>query len=39
MYTEVQSLIDKSIQDGIIKKNRAARYKSHLSKHLTVKSK
>lgn len=39
MYTEVQSLIDKSIQDGIIKKNKAARYKSHLSKRLTAKSK
>jgi small subunit ribosomal protein S20 len=39
MYTEVQSLIDKSIQDGIIKKNKAARYKSQLSKRLPTKSK
>ncbi len=29
-YPEVQSIIDKSIQDGIIKKNTASRYKAHL---------
>ncbi len=29
-YPGVQSMIDKSVQDGIIKKNSAARYKSHL---------
>lgn len=34
MYPEVQSIIDKSVQDGIMKKNKAARYKSRLSKHL-----
>ncbi|MGB3340701.1 MAG: 30S ribosomal protein S20 [bacterium] len=34
MYPEVQSIIDKSIQDGLIKKNKAARYKSRLSKRL-----
>jgi len=36
-YPEVQSLIDKSIQDGIIKKNKAARYKSRLLKHIATK--
>jgi ribosomal protein S20 len=34
MYPEVQSIIDKSIQDGLIKKKKAARYKSRLSKRL-----
>jgi len=34
MYPEVQSIIDKSIQDGLIKKNKASRFKSRLSKHL-----
>ncbi len=29
-YPEVQSLIDKSIQDGLINKNTASRYKSRL---------
>jgi len=33
-YTEVQSLLDKSVQDGIIKKNTAARHKSQLLKHI-----
>lgn len=37
VYPEVQSLIDKSIQDGIIKKNKAARYKSRLLKHIATK--
>jgi small subunit ribosomal protein S20 len=34
LYPEVQSMIDKSIQDGLIKKNKAARYKARLSKRL-----
>ena len=34
-YPEVQSLIDKSIQDGIIKRNKAARYKSRLLRHIS----
>jgi small subunit ribosomal protein S20 len=29
-YPEVQSIIDKSVQDGIIKKNTASRYKSQI---------
>lgn len=33
-YPEIQSIIDKSIQDGIIKKNTAARYKSHVWKYI-----
>jgi small subunit ribosomal protein S20 len=33
-YPAVQSVIDKSIQDGIIKKNTAARYKSRLLKKI-----
>ena len=33
-YPEVQAIIDKSIQDGLIKKNTAARYKSRLIKHI-----
>lgn len=33
-YTAVQSLIDKSVQDGIIKKNTAARHKAQLLKHI-----
>jgi len=36
-YPETQSIIDKSIQDGIIKKRKAARLKSRLLK--TVKTK
>ena len=34
IYPDVQTIIDKSIQDGIIKKNTAARYKSHLMKYI-----
>ncbi len=34
VYSEVQSLIDKSIQDGLLKRNTAARYKSHLIKYI-----
>ncbi|MEO0185554.1 MAG: 30S ribosomal protein S20 [candidate division WOR-3 bacterium] len=37
IYPEVQSVIDKSIQDGIIKKNTAARYKSRLAKFIKTK--
>jgi small subunit ribosomal protein S20 len=33
-YPKVQAIIDKSIQDGLIKKNTAARYKSRLLKHI-----
>jgi len=33
-YPEVQSIIDKSIQDGIIKERTAARYKSHLLQYI-----
>ena len=33
-YPEVQSIIDKSIQDGIINKNTASRYKSRLLKFI-----
>lgn len=33
-YPKVQSMIDKSIQDGIIKKRTAARYKSHLLQYI-----
>ena len=33
-YPDVQSIIDKSVQDGIIRKNTAARYKSHLLKYI-----
>ena len=36
-YPEMQSLIDKSVQDGILKKNKAARHKSQLSKRITTK--
>jgi small subunit ribosomal protein S20 len=35
-YPEVQSLIDKSIQDGLLKKNTAARYKSKLTKKIST---
>ncbi len=34
MYPQVQAIIDKSVQDGIIKKNTAARYKSRLAKFI-----
>jgi len=33
-YPGVQSVIDRSVQDGIIKKNTAARHKAHLTKHI-----
>lgn len=33
-YPDVQSIIDKSVQDGLITKNTAARYKSHLLKYI-----
>ena len=36
-YPGVQSLIDKSIQDGIIKKNTASRFKSRLLKSISKK--
>lgn len=36
LYSEVQAVIDKSIQDGIIKKNTAARYKSRLMKFINT---
>jgi len=35
-FLGVQSIIDKSIQDGLIKRNTAARYKSHLLKHINT---
>jgi small subunit ribosomal protein S20 len=35
-YPEVQALIDKSVQDGIIKKNTAARHKAQLMKHINT---
>jgi|UniRef100_A0A7V3VUZ0 small subunit ribosomal protein S20 len=34
LFPEVQSIIDKSVQDGIIKKNTAARYKHRLAKFI-----
>ncbi len=36
-YKKVQALIDKSVQDGLLKKNKAARYKSGLIKHIIKK--
>ena len=36
-YPEAQSVIDKSIQDGIIKKRKAARLKSRLLKSIKTK--
>ncbi|OGC43586.1 hypothetical protein A2Y85_05595 [candidate division WOR-3 bacterium RBG_13_43_14] len=36
-YKKVQSLIDKTVQDGIIRKNKAARYKSGLIKRINKK--
>lgn len=39
IYPDAQSIIDKSVQDGIIKKNTAARYKSYLLKSINSKSK
>ena len=35
-YPKVQALIDKSVQDGIIKKNTAARHKAQLMKHINT---
>ncbi|MCK4940570.1 30S ribosomal protein S20, partial [candidate division WOR-3 bacterium] len=35
-YPEVQTIIDKSVQDGIIKKNTAARHKAHLMKYIST---
>lgn len=32
MYPKVQALIDKAVQDGILKKNTAARYKARLAR-------
>ncbi len=37
LFPEVQSIIDKSVQDGIIKKNTAARYKARLAKFIRTK--
>jgi small subunit ribosomal protein S20 len=36
IYPEVQTLIDKSIQDGLLKKNTAARYKAQLMKYINT---
>ncbi len=35
-YPQVQAIIDKSVRDGIIKKNTAARHKAHLIKHINT---
>jgi len=35
-YPDVQTIIDKSVQDGIIKKNTAARHKAQLMKHINT---
>jgi small subunit ribosomal protein S20 len=35
-YPEVQAVIDKSVRDGIIKKNTAARHKAQLMKHIST---
>lgn len=37
IFPEVQTIIDKSAQDGIIKKNTAARYKARLAKFIKTK--
>lgn len=37
LFPGVQSIIDKSVQDGIIKKNTAARYKARLAKFIRTK--
>ena len=37
IYQDTQSLIDKSVQDGIVKKRKAARLKSRLVKNIKVK--
>ncbi|KPL13732.1 hypothetical protein AMJ74_04695 [candidate division WOR_3 bacterium SM1_77] len=36
VYPAVQALIDKSVQDGIIKKNTAARHKTQLMKYINT---
>ena len=38
-YPKVQAVIDKSVQDGIIKKNTASRYKSRLAKFIATRLK
>lgn len=35
-YPGVQSVIDKAVRDGIIKKNTAARHKAQLLKHIST---
>jgi len=35
-YPEVQAIVDKSVQDGIVKKNTAARHKAQLMKHIST---
>lgn len=35
IYPQVQALIDKSVQDGIIKQNTGARQKAQLMKHIS----
>ena len=35
-YPGMQAMIDKSVQDGIIKKNTAARQKAQLMKHINT---
>ncbi len=35
-YPGVQAIIDKSVQDGIISKNTAARHKAQLMKHIST---
>jgi len=35
-YPDVQATIDKAVQDGIIKKNTAARHKAQLMKHINT---
>ncbi len=36
IYPEVQAIIDKSVQDGIITRNTAARKKARLMKHINT---
>ena len=35
-YPSVQTIIDKSVQDGIITRNTAARYKAQLMRHIST---
>jgi small subunit ribosomal protein S20 len=35
-YPGIQAMLDKAVQDGIIKKNTAARHKSQLLKHINT---